>query len=37
VFVYDAKTLERLYPAKIDLKEGEVVLVQGYKDVEIDY
>ena len=37
VFVYDAKTLERLYPAKIDLKEGEVVLVQGFKDVEIDY
>ena len=37
VFVYDAKTLERLYPAKIDLKEGEVVLVQGYRGVEIDY
>ena len=37
VFVYDAETLERLYPAGLDLEKGEVILVQGYKEVEIDY
>ena len=37
VFVYDGKTLERLYPTKLDLAKGEVTIAQGYRDVEIDY
>ena len=37
VFVYDAKTLERIYPAKVDLKTGEIILINGFQDVEIDY
>ena len=37
VFVYDAKTFEKLKPISIDLEKGEVVIDQAYLDVEIDY
>ena len=37
VFVYDAKTYEKLTPESVDLEKGEIVLDTPYRDVEIDY
>ena len=37
VFVYDAKTFEKINPTSIDLEKGEIVIEQIYKDVEVDF
>ena len=37
VFVYDAKTLDRIKPISIDLEKGVITIEQQYCDVEIDY
>ena len=37
VFVYDAKTYEKLTPKSVDLEKGEIVLDTPYCDVEVDY
>ena len=37
VFVYDAKTYERIEPLSIDLVKGIVAIGQAYKDVEVDF
>lgn len=37
VFVYDAKTYERIVPTQIDLEKGELVIEQAFRDVEIDF
>lgn len=37
VFVYDAKTFDRIKPIKVDLEKGVVTLEQSYRDVEVDY
>ena len=37
VFVYDAKTYEKLKPTNVDLEKGIVVIDQPYVDVEIDF
>lgn len=37
VFVYDAKTYEKITPNSIDFKNGEIVIDFQYKDVEVDF
>lgn len=37
VFVYNAKTFEKIKPIRIDLEKGEIVIGENYCDVEIDY
>ena len=37
VFVYDAKTHEKLTPKSVDLEKGEIVIDTPYCDVEVDY
>ena len=37
VFVYNAKTYEKLTPKSVDLEKGEIVLDTPYCDVEVDY
>jgi hypothetical protein len=37
VFVYDAKTFDRIKPTKVDLEKGVITLEQPYQDVEVDY
>ena len=37
VFVYDAKTYEKITPKSVDFKNGEIVIDFGYKDVEVDF
>ena len=37
VFVYDAKTYEKIAPKSVDFKNGEIVIDFGYKDVEVDF
>ena len=37
VFVYDAKTYEKLTPKSVDLEKGEIVIDTPYCDVEVDY
>ena len=37
VFVYNAKTFERIKPKTIDLEKGEITIDQSYCDVEVDY
>ena len=37
VFVYDAKTFDRIKPVKVDLEKGVITLEQSYRDVEVDY
>ena len=37
VFVYDAKTFEKIKPINIDLEKGEIVIDQKYCDVQVDY
>ena len=37
VFVYDAKTYEKLTPKSVDLEKGEIVINTPYCDVEVDY
>ena len=37
VFVYDAKTYEKIIPKSIDFKNGKIVIDFQYKDVEVDF
>ena len=37
VFVYDAKTYEKLTSKSVDLEKGEIVIDAPYCDVEVDY
>ena len=37
VFVYNAKTFDRINPTNIDLEKGVITIDQPYCDVEIDY
>ena len=37
VFVYDAKTFEKIKPTSIDLEKGVIVIGTPFRDVEIDY
>ena len=37
VFVYNAKTYEKLKPTEVDLEKGIVVIDQSYVDVEVDF
>ena len=37
VFVYNAKSYERIKPKTIDLEKGEIVIDQPYCDVEVDF
>lgn len=37
VFVYNAKTYERIIPKSINLEKGEIVIEQKYCDVEVDF
>ena len=37
VFVYDAKTYEKITPKSVDFKNGEIVIDFEYKDVEVDF
>ena len=37
VFVYDAKTYEKITPKSIDFKNGKIAIDFQYKDVEIDF
>lgn len=37
VFVYDAKTFEKIKPKSIDLEKGVIVIDKVYCDVEVDY
>lgn len=37
VFVYDAKTFDKIRPIKVDLENGVITIDQAYCDVEIDY
>ena len=37
VFVYDAKTYEKLTSKSVDLEKGEIVIDTPYCDVEVDY
>lgn len=37
VFVYNAKTFDRINPTNIDLEKGVIAIDQPYCDVEIDY
>lgn len=37
VFVYDAKTYEKIAPKSVDFKNGEIVIDFKYKGVEVDF
>ena len=37
VFVYDAKTYERILPITVDLEKGKVAINKPYVDVEVDF
>ena len=37
VFVYDAKTYEKINPKSVDFKKGEIAIDSKYRDVEVDY
>ena len=37
VFVYNAKTFERIRPITVDYEKGEIVIDQSYCDVEVDF
>ena len=37
VFVYNAKTFEKIQPKSIDLEKGELIIDQPYCDVDIDF
>lgn len=37
VFVYNAKTFEKIIPKTIDLEKGEIVIDRPYCDVEVDF
>ena len=37
VFVYNAKTFEKINPINVDLEKGVLVIDQNYCDVEVDY
>ena len=37
VFVYDAKTYEKINPKSVDFKNGEIVIDSEYKNVEVDF
>ena len=37
VFIYDARTYEKIIPRSIDYKKGEIAIGVGYKDVEVDF
>ena len=37
VFVYDARTYEKITPKSIDLENGEIVIDKRYCDVEVDF
>ena len=37
VFVYDAKTFDKIKPKSIDLERGVIVIANTYYDVEVDY
>ena len=37
VFVYDAKTYEKIIPKSVDLENGEIVIESKYCEVEIDF
>ena len=37
VFVYDAKTFEKINPISVDLEKGEIVIDAPYRDVEVDF
>ena len=37
VFVYDAKTYEKITPKSIDFKNGKIIIDFQYKDVEVDF
>ena len=37
VFVYDAKTFEKIIPKNVDLEKGEIVIDRTYCDVEVDF
>lgn len=37
VFIYNAKTFEKINPKTIDLEKGEIVIDQVYCDVEVDF
>lgn len=37
IFIYDARTYEKIIPKSIDLENGEIVIDQPYCDVEIDF
>ena len=37
VFVYDAKTYEKITPKSVDFKNGEIVIDSEYRDVEVDF
>ena len=37
VFVYDAKTFEKIFPISIDIENGEIVIDTPYRDVQVDF
>ena len=37
VFVYDARTYEKIIPKSVDLENGEIVIDKKYCDVEVDF
>ena len=37
VFVYDAKTYEKINPKSVDFKNGEIVIDSEYRNVEVDF
>ena len=37
VFVYDAKTFEKINPIRVDLEKGVIVIDTPYRDVEVDF
>ena len=37
VFVYDAKTYEKITPKSVDFKNGEIVIDSEYRNVEVDF
>ena len=37
VFVYNAKTYEKITPKSVDFKNGEIVIDSEYKNVEVDF
>ena len=37
VFIYDAKTFDKIEPIILDLEKGAMIIGEKYKDVEVDY